>query len=86
MNIVTKLDDENLWINLPKSHLAKTGNEWLGFIFSPPGKSPLEKTSAVLNPSATKNLMQLKSFLDSVQPLGKINPNLLQLCQLYVVY
>ena len=76
-----KLDADNLRINLPKCHFAKTEIEWLGHKFSQSGIAPLEsKTAAVASLSAPNNLKQLRSFLCSVHYLGKFIPNLSQLC------
>ena len=76
-----KLDQDNLRINLPECHFAKTGIEWLGPKFTQSGTAPLEsKTAAILSLSVTKNLKQLRSFLVSVHYLGKFIPNLSQLC------
>ena len=76
-----KLDDNNLRINLPKCHFAKTEIEWLGHKCTQSGIAPLEsKTAANLNLSAPNNLKQLRSFLGSVHYLGKFIPNLSQLC------
>ena len=36
------LDEDNLRINLPKCHFAKTGIEWLGHKFTQSGIAPLE--------------------------------------------
>ena len=78
-----KLDEDNLRINLPKCHFAKTEIEWLGHKFSQSGIAPLEsKTAAIASLSAPKNLKQLRSFLGSVHYLGKFIPNLSQLCHL----
>ena len=52
-----KLDEDNLRINLPKCHFAKTGIEWLGNKFTQSGIAPLEsKTTAIINLPAPKNL------------------------------
>ena len=76
-----KLDEDNLRINLPKCHFAKTEIEWLGHKFSQSGIAPLEsKTAAIASLPAPKNLKQLRSFLGSVHYLGKFIPNLSQLC------
>ena len=37
-----KLDKDNLRINLQKCHFAKTETEWLGYMFTQTGRSPLE--------------------------------------------
>ena len=76
-----KLDEDNLRINLPKCHFAKTEIEWLWHKFSQSGIAPLEsKTAAIASLTAPKNLKQLRSFLGSVHYLGKFIPNLSQLC------
>ena len=76
-----KLDEDNLRINLPKCHFAKTEIEWFGHKFSQSGIAPLEsKTAAIPSIPAPKNLKQLRSFLGSVHYLGKFIPNLSQLC------
>ena len=76
-----KLDEDNLRINLPKCHFAKTEIEWLGHKFSQSGIAPLEsKSAAIASLSAPNNLKQLRSFLGSVHYLGKFIPNLSQLC------
>ena len=74
-----KLDEDNLRINLPKCHFAKTEIEWLVHKFSQSGIAPLEsKTAAIASLTAPKNLKQLRSFLGSVHYLGKFIPNLSQ--------
>ena len=76
-----KLDEDNLRINLPKCHFAKTEIEWLGHKFSQSGIAPLEsKTAAIASLSTPNNLKHLRSFLGSVHYLGKFIPNLSQLC------
>ena len=80
-NCLVKLNDDNLRINLPKCHFAKTEIDWLGHKFTQSGTAPLEsKTAAILNLLAPENLKQLRSFLGSVHYLGKFIPNLSQLC------
>ena len=80
-NCLKKLNDDNLRINLPKCHFAKTEIEWLGHKFTQSEIAPLEsKTAAILHLSAPENLKQLRSFLGSVHYLGKFIPNLSQLC------
>ena len=77
-----KLDEDNLRINLPICHFAKTEIEWLGHKFSQSRIAPLEsKTAAIASLSAPNNLKQLRSFLGSVHYLGKFISNLSQLCQ-----
>ena len=80
-NCLKKLDEDNLRINIPKCHFAKTEIEWLGHKFSQSGIAPLEsKTAAIASLPAPKNLKQLRSFLGSVHYLAKFIPNLSQLC------
>ena len=72
-----KLDEDNLRINLPKCHFAKTESEWLGHKFTQSRITPLEsKTAAILSLPAPNNLKQLRSFLGSVHYIGKFIPNL----------
>ena len=76
-----KLDDDNLQINLPKCHFAKTEIEWLGHKITQSVIAPLEtKTAAILNLTASKSFIQLRSFLGSVNDLSKFIRNLSQLC------
>ena len=78
-----KLDEDNLQINLPKCHLSKTENEWLGHNFLSQEKHHLtleSKTAAILSLPARNNLKQIRSFLGSVHYIGKFIPNLSQLC------
>ena len=76
-----KLNDDNLRINLPKCHFAKTEVEWLGHKYTQSGIAPLAtKTAASLNLTGPKNLKQLRSVLGSVHYLGKFIPNLSQFC------
>ena len=74
------LDQENLSLNLEKSHFAKNEIEWLGFAINQNGMKPLvSKTEAIQN---LKNLKapnickHLKSFLGSVHHLTKFVTNL----------
>ena len=45
-NCLKKLNDDNLRINLPKSHFAKTKIEWLGHKVARSGTAPLEKKNS----------------------------------------
>ena len=70
-----KLDEDNLRINLPKCHFAKTEIEWLGHKFSQSGIAPLEsKTAAIASLSAPKNLKTTSNFLRFCSLPRKINP------------
>ena len=76
-----KLDQENLRINLAKSHFAKEKIEWLGHNITQSGVTPLSnKTDAIGKLSEPTNLKKLRSFMGSVHHLGKFIPNLSQLC------
>ena len=76
-----KLKEDNLRINLPTCHLAKTKIEWLGYKITQSGIPTFEtKLSAIINLTAPKNLKQLRPFLRSVHYLGKFIPNFSQLC------
>ena len=77
-----KLDDDNLRINLQKSHFAKIEIEWLGYKFTQTGISPLEsKTAAILTIPPPTTLKRLRSFLGSVHYIGKFIPHHAQLGQ-----
>ena len=78
---LTKLDQENLRINLATRHFVKDKIEWLGYNITQTGITPLSnKTNAIGKSSAPCNLKKLRSFVDSVHHLGKFIPNLSQLC------
>ena len=73
-----KLDQENLRINLAKSHFAKSRIEWLGYSITQTGITPLSnKTDAIEKLSLPTNLKKLRSFKGSVH---QFVPNLSQLC------
>ena len=75
------MDEDNLRVNLPKCHFAKTEIEWLGHKSTQSGIKPLDtKTAANSNITAAKNLKQLRSFLGSDHFLNNLIPNLSQLC------
>ena len=42
LKCLKRLDDENLWINLPKCHFSKLEIDWLGYHISQSGISPIE--------------------------------------------
>ena len=80
MKCLQRFDDENLRINLPKSHFGKLEIDWLGYHISQLIISPLEtKTAAILALEAPKTLKKLRSFLGSVHYIGKFIPNLAQI-------
>ena len=81
LDLVRKLDQENLRINLAKCHFAKETIEWLGHNITQSDVTPLSsKTDAIGKLSAPTNLKKLRSFMSSVHHLGKFIPNLSQLC------
>ena len=76
-----KLDQENPQINLANCHFARDKIEWLRHNITQTGITPLSnKTDAIVKLSAPSNLKKLRSFMGSVHHLGKIIPNLSQLC------
>ena len=78
---MTKLDQENLRINLAKCHFAKDKIEWLGHSITQTGITPLSnKTDAIEKISSPSKLKKLRSFMGSVRHLGKFIPNLSLLC------
>ena len=80
--ILENLDNEVLAINLQKCEHAKNNIEWLEFIITPSGITPLiTKTEAIMNLENPKTLKQLISFLGSVHQLTKIIPNLAELSE-----
>ena len=80
MSCLKRLDDENLRINLSKSHFAKLKIDWLGYRNSQSGISLIEsKTSVVLALAALKPLIKLRSFLGLVHYIAKFFPNLAQI-------
>ena len=78
---LTKLDQENLRINLAQCHFAKYKIEWLGHSITQTGITPFSnKTDAIEKLSSPSNLKKLRSFMGSVHHLGKFIPILSQLC------
>ena len=79
--MLTKIDADNLRINLSKCHFAKHQINWLGFTFSKNGDKPIEsKTAAIAENKSPKTLKQLRSFLVSVHHLCKFIRNLAKNC------
>ena len=69
------IDEDNLRINLQKSHFAKTDIEWLGFKFTQTGILPLEnKPAAILATTPPSTLKRLRSFIGSVHYISKFKP------------
>ena len=82
MKCLQRLDDENLRIDLPIYHFGKLEIDWLGYHISQSVIWPLEgKTAAILALEAPKTLKNLRSFLGSVNNIGKFIPNLAQISQ-----
>ena len=76
-----KLNEENLRINLPKGHFAKTEIEWLGYKIYQTSISTLEtKTAAISSKPPPSTLNRLRSVLGSVHYISKFIPHLAQLC------
>ena len=74
MSCLRRLDDKNLRQNLSKLEI-----DWLGYHISQSGISPIEcKTADTLALEAPNILKKLRSFLGSVQYIGKLIPNLAQ--------
>ena len=63
-----KLDEDNLRINLPKCHFARTEIEWLAYKFSQSAISPVESKISISNSSNTKNTKTI-TFL---RKIGKL--------------
>ena len=78
--VLSCLDDENLRINLPKSHFSKLEIDWLGYYISQSVILSIEsKTSAILTLEDQKTLKKLRSLLGSVQYISKFISNLAQI-------
>ena len=79
-NCLKRLDDENLRINLQKFYFSKLEIDWLGNHFTnrasrPSRAKPLQSFFL----EASKTLKEFRSFLGSVQYIGKFIPNLAQI-------
>ena len=65
--VLERLKQANLKVNLPKSSFAKKEFKYLGFWVSPEGIRPLaSKVEAILNMKKPKTLQQMRSFLGLV--------------------
>ena len=81
MKNLDKLDAENMAVSVDKCKLGCKEGEWLGFIISEYGITPMQKkTVAKVNLQHPKTFKQLKSFMESIHHLNKFIPNLAQLC------
>ena len=80
MNCLKRLDDEKLRTHLPKCHFGKIKIDRLGYHISQLDISPLErKTAEILALEAAKTLKKIRSFLRSVNYIGKCFQNLAQI-------
>ena len=76
MNVLEKLDKENLALKLSKCKFFRNEVSWLGHKLSLDGISPkITKTEAILKLSPPTPLKQLRSFLGSINHLAKFIPN-----------
>ena len=76
MNVLEKLDKENLALKLLNCEFFQNEVNWLGHKLSLDGISPkITKTEAILKLSPPTSLKQLRSFLGSINHLAKIIPN-----------
>ena len=76
MNVLEKLDRQNLALKLSKCEFFQNEVNWLGHKLSSEGISPkITKTEAVLKLSPPKSLKQLRSFMGSINHLAKLIPN-----------
>ena len=76
MNVLEKLDKENLALKLSKCEFFQNEVNWLGHKLSIDGISPkITKTEAILKLSPSTSLKQLGSFLGSINHLAKFIPN-----------
>ena len=76
MNVLEKLEKENLALKLSKCEFFQQEVNWLGHKLSLEGISPkITKTEAILKLSPPTSLKQLRSFLGSINHLAKFIPN-----------
>ena len=76
MNVLGKLDRENLALKLSKCELFQNEVNWLGHKLSLDGISPkITTTEAMLKLSPPKSMKQLRSFMGSINHLAPFIPN-----------
>ena len=76
MNVLKKLDRENLALKLSKCEFFRNEVNWLEHKLSSEGISPkITKTEVILKLSPPKSLKQLRSFMGSINHLAKFIPN-----------
>ena len=80
MKVLSRLDKENLAINLHKCEFAQTEITWLGYKISPNGIIPTEKkTKSISELDQPLTLKQLRSFMGSIHHMIKFIPDLSEL-------
>ena len=73
----TKLQNAGYRASEKKTELFKKELTWLGYLINQNGVNPIkDKTEAISNLAAPKNVKELKSFLGSIQHLSKFINNL----------
>ena len=76
MNVLEKLDRENMALKLPKCKFFQNEVNWLGHKLLSEGISPkITKTEAIVKLSPLKSLKQLRSVIDSKNHLAQFIPN-----------
>ena len=76
MNVLEKLDRENLALKLSKCEFFQNEVNWLGHKLLSEGiSSKLTKTEAILKLSPPKSLKHLRSFMGNINNLAKFIPN-----------
>ena len=79
--VLNKLDAKKMAISVDKCKFACKKVEWLGFVITEYGTTPMQKkTVAYINLKHPKTFEQLKSFMGSIHHLIRFIPNLAQLC------
>ena len=75
-NVLQKLDDEILALQISKCDSFQPSVNWLGHNLSAEGIIPkITKTEAIANLQPPKSLKQLRSFMGSINHLSKFVPN-----------
>ena len=76
LDVLKKLDDENLALKLTKCEFFQTEVNWLGHKLTPSGITrKVTKTEAILNLQHPKSLKQLRSFMSSINHSSEFIPN-----------
>ena len=75
--VLNKLDAEKMAISVDKCEFGCKEVEWLGFVISEYGTTPMQKKAdAMINLQDPKTFKQLKSFMGSIHHLKNFIPNL----------